>query len=540
MFMAVAFYLRLSESDGDLGTDGKDESNSIENQRMLLQGYVEAREDLSGEVLEYADDGYSGTNFDRPAFRRMIEDAKQGLFDTVLVKDLSRLGRDYITAGDYIEQIFPMLGIRFIAINNGYDSSEHTSSVMGFDVAVSNLINTFYSRDLSKKIKAGCRTKWRQGKSTTSAAPYGYVKSKKEKGKFEVDPEAAQVVKLIFQEAAKGVKSRDIARMLNEKGIKTPLEYLEIQNGWHKRKKLTPEKERLWDCTKVTGIIRKYEYTGAMIMGRRQVRSVGSKHQLMKPQKDWTIVDGVNEPIISPEVFEMANMTPNSRNDPGYIVRQRYPLKGKLRCGNCHHVLSRAVSTYKEYFVCPHRKQIDIYSECCPDQYPVAHMESIVWRSLQEHMKVLHEAGVHAKSVTRKAIAQEEARKKNLSLEIQKLKEEKIRQYELYANELITRDAYLRKKEILSADIARLEEEQTVQQDSLKTVKDLLMAADGVLELTEQYVNSEKITFEAVDAFIDTVYVYDPGRVEIIFRFGDELEKFLNGILDAKARVHEK
>ena len=119
--MAVAFYLRLSESDGDLGVDGKDESNSIENQRMLLQGYVEERGDLSEEILEYAADGFSGTNFRRPAFRRMIEDAKKGLIDTILVKDLSRLGRDYITAGDYIEQIFPMLGVRFIAINNGYD-----------------------------------------------------------------------------------------------------------------------------------------------------------------------------------------------------------------------------------------------------------------------------------------------------------------------------------------------------------------------------------------------------------------------------------
>ena len=126
--MNIAIYLRLSEADGDLGVDGKDESNSIENQRTLLHNYIDAREDLDGEIVEYVDDGYSGTNFDRPSFKRMIEDAKKGKIQVIIVKDLSRLGRDYIVAGDYIEQIFPMLQIRFIAANNGYDSGKNNNA----------------------------------------------------------------------------------------------------------------------------------------------------------------------------------------------------------------------------------------------------------------------------------------------------------------------------------------------------------------------------------------------------------------------------
>ena len=525
--MAVAFYLRLSESDGDLGVDGKDESNSIENQRMLLHGYVEERGDLSEEILEYADDGFSGTNFRRPAFRRMIEDAKKGLIDTILVKDLSRLGRDYITAGDYIEQIFPMLGVRFIAINNGYDSAEHISETMGFDIAVTNLINTFYSRDLSKKIKAGHRTKWKQGISTASAAPYGYIKSKTQKGTYEIDPEAAEVVRLIFTEAAKGVKSRDIARMLNEKKTLTPREYMEKRNGWQERNKITPKEERLWDATKVTSIIRKQEYTGAMIMGKRRVRTVGSKSTLIKPRKDWTIIPGVNEPIVSPEMFELANMTPVSGRKPDYIVRQKYPLKGKLRCGNCHHTLNRAVAVYKEYFYCSHGAQIDRFSKCCKEQYPVAYMESIVWRSLQEHMRILQAAGVQTKASLRLALDAGAVRKQNRVQEIQKLKEEKIHQYEFFANELISKETYLRKKESLDARIIWLEEEEKEQKESIKAASDLLQSAEGILELAGQYINNEVITYEAVDAFIDTVYVYDPKRVEIVFRFEDELGKFL-------------
>ena len=525
--MAVAFYLRLSESDGDLGVDGKDESNSIENQRMLLQGYVEERGDLSEEILEYADDGFSGTNFNRPAFRRMIEDAKRGLIDTILVKDLSRLGRDYITAGDYIEQIFPMLGIRFIAINNGYDSTEHNSEKMGFDIAVTNLINTFYSRDLSKKIKAGHRTKWRQGISTSSAAPYGYIKSKTKKGSYDIDPEAAEVVRFIFGEAAKGVKSRDIARMLNEKKTLTPWEYLVKRNGWHERSEITPKEERLWDPTKVTNIIRKQEYTGAMIMGKTRVRTVGSKNTLTKPRKDWTVIPGVNEPIVSQDLYDLANMTPVTGKKPDYIVRAKYPLKGKLRCGNCHHTLSRAVAVYKEYFFCAHGAQIDQFSKCCKEQYPVAHMEAVVWRSLQEHLRVLQAVGIQTKASVKQALDAGKERKENRALEIRKLKEEKIHQYESFANELISKEAYLRKKKSLDIRIKQLEEEEEEQKESIKTANELLQSAEGILELTGQYINTEAITYEAVDAFIDTVYVHDPERIEIVFRFGDELGKFL-------------
>ena len=525
--MSVAFYMRLSLSDGDLGVNGKDESNSIENQRMLLQEYVQARNELSDDILEYADDGFTGTNFNRPAFRQMIEDAKKGLIDTILVKDLSRLGRDYITAGDYIEQIFPLLGVRFIAVNNGYDSSDHSSSAMGFDVAVNNLINTFYSRDLSKKIKAGSRTKWKQGISTSSAAPYGYVKSKTKMGNFEIDPEAAEVVRMIFREAAKGVKSRDIARMLNEKKTLTPREYLEKRNGWHSGPKVTPKDERLWDSTKVTSIIRRREYTGAAVMGKRGVRCVGSKNVYMKPQREWTVIPDVNEPIVSQEEFELANMTPVTGRRPDYIVKQKYPLKGKLRCGNCHHVLSRAVAVYKEYFYCSHGASIDLYSKCCKEQYPVAHMESIVWRALREHMLTLQNIGIQTRASVKKALNMGEERRRDIAFEIQKLKEEKIHQYEFFAEELISKDAYLRKKESLDARIQQLEAEGLEQKTSVKSANDLLQSAESILELTGLYISSEKITYEAVDAFIETIYVYDPSRVEIVYRFGDEVEQFL-------------
>ena len=165
--MKIAFYLRLSVADGDLGKNDKDESNSIENQRILLQTYLKAKELSENDIAEYIDDGYSGLNFDRPAFQRMIEDAKQGKIDTILVKDLSRLGRDYICVGDYLEQIFPVLGIRFIAVNTNYDSNQFLGKTMGLEMSIGNLINTLYSKDLSKKYKTAIQTKWKQGISTS-------------------------------------------------------------------------------------------------------------------------------------------------------------------------------------------------------------------------------------------------------------------------------------------------------------------------------------------------------------------------------------
>ena len=155
--MNIAFYLRLSLSDGDLGKNNKDESNSIENQRLLLQSFVESMDELDGEVREYIDDGYSGTNFNRPAFQDMIEDAKKGKVDVLLVKDLSRLGRDYIGVGDYLEQIFPIMGVRVIAINSQYDSNNYIGKTMGLEMSISNLLIHYTAEIFPRNTKAAYR-----------------------------------------------------------------------------------------------------------------------------------------------------------------------------------------------------------------------------------------------------------------------------------------------------------------------------------------------------------------------------------------------
>ena len=175
--------------DGCAGTWMATEECVVESQRFFLMQH------LFGEIVEYVDDGYTGTNFNRPAFQKMIVDLKQGNIKVIMVKDLSRLGRDYIGVGDYIEQIFPLMGVRFIAVNNSFDSMKLNNGTPGIEVAVSNLVNSMYSRDIAKKVRAALETNWKNGKATCTNVPFGYVWNKKGGQRWEIDPEAAASVK---------------------------------------------------------------------------------------------------------------------------------------------------------------------------------------------------------------------------------------------------------------------------------------------------------------------------------------------------------
>ena len=192
----IAAYQRISRADGDLGKDGKDKSNSIENQKELILRYISCKESLQNvPVMDFIDDGYTGSNFDRPGFQQMMDGVRSGKIDTIIVKDLSRFGRDYISVGEYMEQIFPLLGVRLIAINDNYDSDNYKGTTLGMDVVVSNLVNTMYCRDAGKKLRTANQVKWRKGITTASAAPFGYRFDPDKKGAFIIDPPAAKIVR---------------------------------------------------------------------------------------------------------------------------------------------------------------------------------------------------------------------------------------------------------------------------------------------------------------------------------------------------------
>ena len=223
--MKVAIYLRISSEDGDLKDSGKAESESISNQRGLLLNFISNHSEFSGwEVSEFCDDGWSGKNFERPDFLRMMEQIKQGQIDCVLVKDLSRFGRDYLVVGNYISRVFPFLGVRFIAVNDGFDSSR-PQDIDSLDTSFKTLIYDLYSRELSGKVKNAKRIRAEKGLFLSPFAPYGYVKAPEDKNRLVIDNGAADIVRKIFSLTIDGVRSSEIAAMFNRDGVPTPMLY---------------------------------------------------------------------------------------------------------------------------------------------------------------------------------------------------------------------------------------------------------------------------------------------------------------------------
>ena len=294
----IAAYQRISRADGDLGKDGKDKSNSIENQKELIQRYISHKESLQNlPVMDFVDDGYTGSNFDRPGFQKMMDGVRSGKIDTIIVKDLSRFGRDYIGVGEYMEQIFPLLGVRLIAINDNYDSNNYKGTTLGMDVVVSNLVNTMYCRDAGKKLRTANQVKWRKGITTASAAPFGYQFDPDKKGAFVIDPPAAKIVRRIFDLAILGLGTREIAMMLNDENVPVPSVYNKENKAYGKETTYTIAPVILWDSTRVWKILTAYVYTGAMVLGKTKTLISGKSIVRTVPKGQQYITEGTHEAI---------------------------------------------------------------------------------------------------------------------------------------------------------------------------------------------------------------------------------------------------
>ena len=527
-YRKTAFYLRLSLSDGDMGEDNKDESNSIENQRLLITTYLEDHPDIPQDVEEYIDDGYSGTTFKRPEFIRMIEDAKLGKVGTVIVKDLSRLGRDYIECGDYIEQIFPVLGVRFIAINNFFDSDSYGGDTLGFDMAITNLINHLYSRDISKKVRTAMEVKWKQGYTTNGRAPYGYLPNPKEKGRWIVDPETAPVVKFIFELANKGYKVDRIITELNDRKIPTPGLMCKVNDFWRSDKYIVPKDERLWEYIMVHRILKNYVYTGAFVAGKRRTVTLGSKSYKKLPKNQWTIVEDVNEPIVSKEDFENAQAIFKTMKK-SYSTAEEYPLKGKLRCGNCKTSLMKGYRGSGDILFCNHSRSKGKASKCCKDDYQMSQLVSLAGTAIRNmiyKVQFLREQ-VEEQLEKDKEELLDVAEIRKLKSKIEQLQAEKIREYENYADGNYTREMYLAKKERLTAQIDSLSEQIIEQENINKLQNDVIREITNIAKAGDDYFE-HGLSKEVVDAFIKTIYVYSSEKVEIVFKCEDEIRNALN------------
>ena len=322
----AAIYVRLSKEDGDISSSAKLESNSISNQKALILDFLKDKKDI--EVVSVrVDDGYLGSNFERPAFQAMLEDIRRGIVDCVVVKDLSRFGREYIDSGKYIERLFPALGVRFIAINDNYDSLKGKNQADEIIIPFKNLINDAYCRDISIKIRSNLEIKRKKGECVTPFVAFGYRKTKTDKHKLEIDPSAGSVVQDIFKMKLQGMSQDAIANRLNELGILSPFEY-KISSGSHYETGFRQKEQALWSSVTVRRILKNEVYIGNLVQGKRTTPNHKVKQTYVKPEDDWIRIEKNHEPLVSDRDFEIVQRLLGMDTHTSPDQKQVYLLSG--------------------------------------------------------------------------------------------------------------------------------------------------------------------------------------------------------------------
>lgn len=350
----VAMYLRLSRDDGDRDGISRLESNSIGSQREMIRSFLREQEDM--ELYDsYVDDGFSGSNFQRPEFERMMEDVNGGRVNCVIVKDLSRFGRDYIETGRYLERVFPALGVRFIALTDHYDSFSADTGERNIVLPVKNFINDSYCRDISMKVKSQFAVKRKSGECLAPFAVYGYKKSAEYKNKLVIDDYAAEVVRRIFAWKIEGLAASAIAEKLNELHILSPKEYkkslgLNYYGGFSRGR------DSKWGSVAVKRILVNEIYLGHMVQGKTEKINYKVKKCVKKPKEEWVRVENTHEPIVSADDFEIVQNLLKADGRVSPKSGEVSPFMGLLFCGDCKEQMVRRVNRYKAtskiYYIC--------------------------------------------------------------------------------------------------------------------------------------------------------------------------------------------
>lgn len=521
---AIAIYLRLSKED-EISEKGslkaQDESNSISSQRRLLREYIRHDAELDGaDVLEFCDDGFSGTSMARPGIQALMEQVKENQIGCILVKDLSRFSRDYIELGTYMNQIFPFMGIRFISVNDHYDSSAHEGSTIGIDTAFKTLLYDLYSKDLSVKVKSSLQNKYANGEYVSGRVPLGYRKSSDRKNSVVVDEKEAEIVRYIFSLAdAGGLGSTEIARRLIEEKVPAP-EQIHFPEGRLEKANYT------WNSAAVRNILNNRFYLGEMAYGKSVRKAVGSKSGTVRAKEEWQVIANHHEALVAREVFERV-----SRFRPWQSTkrkREKHPLTGKIYCGGCGYSLNYKPHSNHckcRYFWCRKHSLLQI-PECCT-YFNAAILEEIVLKEL--YVELMRRGNLLKQrenlEESRKRIADELRRiRAECRCRYREVQAEKDVLYQNYAEKQIRAEEYRKRADELMGQMEELErraDEAKMRQEQMEeernSDKQDMKQVIRFLDLTE-------LTQEAVDAFIKKVTLYKDKRVEIEWNFAESAE----------------
>ena len=521
----LAEYFRLSVEDGDvISDDAKAESDSISHQRELVTRYVRDKQLYPAvQTLEFVDDGYSGTNFDRPAVKEMLSLVREGKICCIIVKDLSRFGRNYLEVGDYLEQIFPFMGVRFIAINDGYDSNDHMGTTGGIEIAFKSLLYDMYSKDLSEKMRSSLLVRRKRGDFIGSRAPFGYQFSENKKV-LAVDETAAQYVRRIFGLACEGYGTGKIAQILNKEKIPTP--------GWYKNQEKQQyhimDGEGYWNCGKVRKVLQNKVYMGTVVNGRTKVTEVGGSHFRQVPDAEQICVPDMHEAIITEQEFLLASeVIKNNGRQKGkkHSRKEESVLQGKLRCGHCKRSLVRIRRKSTPCFTCK-KSAYEQGSQCISERLSEPELETAVLERINQELgqEILDRKDQEPDAVylatdgrTLRIPSVKEMKKMCMVLEQKQdsLKREKQYLYEQYKLNQMERRIYLNRVEILREEESRLSEQLQKIQDEREQRKEESSSHQEKAKYTGKM---ENLTREVVDEWIEAIYVYGKSQFDIIYK----------------------
>lgn len=521
-------YIRLSKEDL---LRGRDESNSVINQRRLLEQYHQTHLDEFYDGTEqdvYVDDGKTGTDTDREDFQRLLADVYSGRINCVIVKDLSRLSRNYTDAGNLIENLFVRLNVRFISLAEGVDSYRNPDSVSNIIVPITNVMNDQYCYQTSKKIRQVFDMKRRNGEFIGSYAPYGYVKDPNDKHALLVDPEAAEVVKSIFSLFLSGMNKRGITYYLNDHGTLCPTAYKQQQGL--KYNAPNAQGNPMWSTITIDTILKNRVYVGDMVQGRQRVKSYKIHIQEKVPEEEWFIVENTHEAIIDRETFAKVQSLLKRDTRTAPKAKQLYLFSGFLKCADCGRAMSRIASKgIYVYYQCGTYKSLS-KKACTMHSIKSDRLEAGVLFAIQQQV---HLALTYSEFVARiNSAPLKKSKSKRLEdtiaakeKELAKIMRYKQALYQDWKDGEITRNDYRHMSEDYEQQIealTRIMQTLTAEQEQLENGVD---AESPCLTAFLKYRNIDKLTREILGELIDHIKVYEGGNISVKFKYADEFRR---------------
>lgn len=523
----VGGYARLSVEDS-----GRSDADTIEAQKELIENYIVSQQDMELCGL-YCDNGRTGTNFQRPEFERLMDDVRGGKIDCIVVKDLSRFGRNYKETGNYLERIFPFLDVRFVAVNDSFDTLTAERTNDGYIVPLKNIINEAYSKDISRKVSSALAVKRQAGEFLGSWAAYGYRKCAEDKHKIEPDPATAPVVKEIFNLRLQGLSAQKIARLLNDRGTPSPGKYHYLLGDTQSSRYANSK----WSVDRIKKILANEVYLGHMVQGRKHSGLLESRKQYMLPQSEWIVIHNTHEPIIDKPTFD-AVQEMNEKAHSDYQSRLgRHDALGKsdniLRklvfCADCGRPLVR----YKQ---APHGKHVYYTYICpthadnpatCPKKYlHEVHLLDTLWAVIQHEIVLAGDMKKLADEYNRSpaTVRQQDATERQIAAAKQTLVRRKSLYdglYQNYIDHLMDEREYMELKHQYRAEIEQAQA-QLAKLERQKDQQKCQTIDNPWLKLFGSFANETKLTDELAHALIERIEVDAENHIEITLRYRDE------------------